>query len=195
MRVEVCNLTLLLILIMIVCMVCGSICINYINLNSIKKLDILFLTDFDTRSSQKELYTFISSFTSLFLFWIILIMSALSFLGSFMVTLVFAFRCWGLGLLSGYIYLIYGLKGIAFYILVLLPGIFVSSVAFIFMTANSIKFSLKVSKKFLPNPDESALWNEMILYLKKSGYILIILMIASIIDMAFMKMFSKLFVF
>lgn len=189
------KLIMILTLVLLISMIFGSVCVDYINLNTIKKLDILFLSDFDSRSNQKGLYTFISSFSSLFLFWIALIMSTLSFWGIIVVPLILIFRSWGLGLTSGYLYLIYGLKGVAFYILVLLPGIFISSVAFILMSANSMKFSLRVSKKFLPNSNEKPLWDAMVLYIKRSTYILGILMISSLIDMLFMKIFSNLFVF
>ncbi len=184
-----------LILITVIGMIFGAVCVNYVDLNTIKKLDILFLSDFDSRSNQSELYTFVSSFTSLFLFWLMLIMSALSALGVIIVPGILIFRSWGLGLTSGYLYLIYGLKGVAFYILVLLPGIFISSIAFIYMSIASAKFSIRVLKKFLPHASEGSLWGEMVLYIKKSGYILAAFMISSMIDMFFMKMFSNLFVF
>lgn len=184
-----------LILTMIISMIFGAVCVNYVDLSTVKKLDILFLSDFDSRSNQGELYTFVSSFTCLFLFWLMLITSALSALGVIIVPGILIFRSWGLGLTSGYLYLIYGLKGVAFYILVLLPGIFISSIAFICMSVTSAKFSIRVLKKFLPHASEGSLWNEMLLYIKKSGYILAIFMISSVIDMFFMKVFSNLFVF
>ena len=186
---------LLLTLIMLIGMIFGALSLNHINLDTIKKLDILFLSDFDNRSNQSVLYTFISSFSSLFLFWLTLIISTLSFLGAIIVIFILIFRGWGLGITSGYLYSIYGLKGVAFYILVLLPGTFISSLAFILMSSNSIKFSLRVSKKFLPHPGEELLYDGMVIYIKKSAYMLGIFMISSIVDVIFIKIFSNLFIF
>mgnify|MGYP001052151408 CR=1 FL=1 len=180
---------------MILSMVLGSIYANYINLNIIKRLDVLFLSDFDNRNTQNIIYTFVSSFSSHFLFWIAMIFLSTSFLGTIMVPLILIFRGVGLGLTAGYLYLIYSFKGVAFYILVLLPGIFISSACFIFMLINSEKFSLKVAKKFLPHSNQESLWEDMVVYIKKSGIILFVLSISSLIDMVFMQLFSNLFIF
>lgn len=176
-------------------MILGGILVNSVNLNTIKKLDILFSSDFDNRISQPLWYTFVSSLSSSFLFWITTIGVALSFLGPLLIPFILIFRSLGLGLTAGYLYLIYSLKGIAFYILVLLPGLFISSIGFIFMSVYSTKFSVKVFSKFLPNSQEQKLWPNLLEYLRESGSSLIILVFASLVDMALMSIFSKLFSF
>ena len=182
-------------LIMFLSMVVGSIYTKNINLNLVKKLDILFLSDFDKRTAQGAIFTFASSFSSNFLFWISMVLSAMSFFGSVFVFLILVFRSLGLGFTAGYLYLIYSFKGIAFYILVLLPGIFISSICYIYMAANSVQFAIKVAKIFLPKAEGKPLWNSMVTYMKKCIYLLFPLVASSIVDAFLMRIFSKLFVF
>lgn len=176
-------------------MLLGTAFINFISLSTIKKLDILFLSDFDSRVGQNSIYTFISSISSSFIFWILLILVSLSFAGPILVPLVLIFRSGGLGMTAGYLYLIYGVKGVAFYILVMLPGMFISSMGFILMSLKSVKFSLKVAKKFLPNPNGEEIWPNMILYIKWCLYTLVVLTGSSLIDMFCISIFCKLFTF
>lgn len=182
-------------IVLLLSMIFGSIYANYINLNIIKKLDILFLSDFDNRNNQGIIYTFISSFSSNFLFWLEMAFLSTSLFGIILTPLILIFRGVGLGLTAGYLYLIYSFKGVVFYILVLLPGIFISSVCFIFMLINSEKFSIKVTKQFISKSPQQPLRENMIIYIKKSSFILFALAISSICDMIFMKLFSCLFTF
>lgn len=182
-------------IVLLLSMIFGSIYANYINLNIIKKLDILFLSDFDNRNNQGIIYTFISSFSSNFLFWLEMAFLSTSLFGIILTPLILIFRGVGLGLTAGYLYLIYSFKGVVFYILVLLPGIFISSVCFIFMLINSEKFSIKVTKQFISKSPQQPLREDMIIYIKKSSFILFALAISSICDTIFMKLFSCLFTF
>ncbi len=182
-------------IVLLLSMIFGSIYANYINLNIIKKLDILFLSDFDNRNNQGIIYTFISSFSSNFLFWLEMAFLSTSLFGIILTPLILIFRGVGLGLTAGYLYLIYSFKGVVFYILVLLPGIFISSVCFIFMLINSEKFSIKVTKQFISKSPQQPLREDMLIYIKKSSFILFTLAISSLCDMIFMKLFSCLFTF
>ncbi len=179
----------------IIGMIAGSASIGCINMEVLHKLDFLFLNDFKERINQSSGDVFISSFSSLFIFVIIIEMTALSFWGMILIPLLVAFKGLGLGLTAGYLYLIYGLKGIAFYMLILLPGIFVSSIGIILFSVGAFKFSGKFANKVLPGANNERLWDDFKLHIHKSGYSLIILAIASLIDMSFMAMFSRFFEF
>ena len=92
--------------------------------------------------------------------------------------------------------MIYGLKGIAFYILILVPGIVLSSIAFVFFGATAFKNSLAIAKKIMPKSDGSiATWDIIKSNIKKLGYCTLILCVSSFVDMCFMMMFSSFFNF
>ncbi len=184
-----------LILCMISGMILGSISVGTISMEIIHKLDFLFLNDFKERINSSGLDIFISSFSSLAVFAVVTEMCALSFWGSAVIPLINFFRGLGFGITSGYLYLIYGLKGIAFYILILLPGIFISSIGFILFSVEGIKFSIKFARKILPKGSSDELWEEFKKNIRNSGYSMIILLVSSIIDTGFMAMFSRFFEF
>ena len=176
-------------------MIAGSVSIGYINMEALHKLDFLFLNDFKERISQSGVDIFISSFSSLFIFVLIIEGTALSFWGTVLIPFLVAFKGLGLGLTAGYLYLIYGLKGIAFYILILLPGIFISSIGIVLFSVGALKFSGKFAKKVLPGADNERLWDCFKLHIRNSGRNLIILVLAALADMSFMAMFSSFFEF
>ncbi len=184
-----------LILCMISGMIIGSVSMGTVSMELMHKLDFLFLNDFKERVRSSGLDIFISSFSSVVIFAVVIEMCALSFWGSLVIPFVNFFRGLGLGIASGYLYLIYGLKGIAFYILILLPGIFISSIGLILFSSESIKFSVKFAKKILPKGNSESLWEELKKHMHSSGYAILILLISSVIDMGFMAMFSRFFEF
>ena len=180
---------------LIVGMVCGAISVSSFNMESIYKLDFLFLTDFKERMGQSYIEIFISSFCILSLFAFFLELSALSCWGMIFIPIIIAFKGLGLGLSGGYLYLIYGLKGIAFYILILLPGIFISSVGLTLLSIRCTKFSIKLLRILFAKESQENLWNDLKSHLKNSGYCFVLLAAASILDVCFMAMFSRFFNF
>ncbi len=176
-------------------MIFGALGIKFIKLDTIKKLDFLFATDFSERNSQPKVYTFIASFSSSYIFTLLILIMSLSFFGSITIPIIIFFRGVGLGITSGYLYLIYGLKGIAYHILILLPGIFISSIAILLISSHAIKFSIKFASKITPKPTEDRLWSKLTEYFKKCSYLSIILIFSSVIDMIEMILFSKFFNF
>ena len=134
-------------------MVLGTISISAVNMDFIYKVDFLFLNDFKERIASSNLEIFTSSLLSLSFFSLLIEFVTLSFFGALLIPVLIAFKGLGIGMTAGYLYLIYGLKGIAFYILILLPGIFVSSIGLIIFAAESFKFSCKFAKNIFPKSD------------------------------------------
>lgn len=176
-------------------MVLGTISISAVNMDFIYKVDFLFLNDFKERIASSNLEIFTSSLLSLSFFSLLIEFVTLSFFGALLIPVLIAFKGLGIGMTAGYLYLIYGLKGIAFYILILLPGIFVSSIGLIIFAAESFKFSCKFAKKIFPKSDGISLWNEFKNYIHKIGCAFVILLFSSLLDVGFMAMFSRFFEF
>ncbi len=179
----------------IVGMICGTLLVPSLNMESLYKLDFLFLSDFKERIGQSFMQIFISSICAQSLFALIIELSAFSCWGIAVIPLSLITKGIGLGITAGYLYLIYGLKGIAFYILMLVPGIFISSIGLVFYSFGSIKFSLKLLKSVISKANSENIRPEMISHLKKSGYCLVLLGISALADVGFTAMFSKFFHF
>ena len=176
-------------------MVLGTISISAVNMDFIYKVDFLFLNDFKERIASSNLEIFTSSLLSLSFFSLLIEFVTLSFFCLLLIPVLIAFKGLGIGMTAGYLYLIYGLKGIAFYILILLPGIFVSSIGLIIFAAESFKFSCKFAKKIFPKSDGISIWNEFKNYIHKIGCAFVILLFSSLLDVGFMAMFSRFFEF
>ena len=176
-------------------MVFGSLSVNSLSMEVVHKLDFLFSSDFQERINQSSLDVFVSSLSTSAFFILGMEIVALSFWGAALVPSVLFFKGLGLGLTAGYLYSIYGLKGVAFYILILLPGIFISSVGLVLFSVDAVKFSCKFAGKILPKAALNRLWDDFIPHIKKAGYCLVGLSFAALIDTAFMAMFSRFFEF
>lgn len=189
------KLIFLLILILLVGMITGTICAKFANDNLIDNLDFLFASNIKTRSEQSMIDTFVASFTSSFVFTAILILMGLSVWGIIFIPIIPFLRGFGLGLIAGFLCSNYGFKGILFHILVLLPGVFISSIGIILEARESIKLSARIIASLSPHGNISNQWQNLKIFFIRSGYIFIILAVSSIIDMIFTALFSGLFKF
>ena len=128
-------------IILIIGMVLGSIYARNIGENTLEKMDFLFACDFKARTSEPFSTSFFASFASAFIFILACFLCGLSMWGVFFVPIVLFFRGFGLGLASGYIYLVYSLKGMLFNLFVILPGAYICCISIIFASMESTKFS------------------------------------------------------
>lgn len=176
-------------------MILGTLSVSSLNMDYISKIDLLFINDFKERMAESNIQIFTSSFSVLSIFAVALELSALSCWGMALIPAIVAFKGLSLGLTAGYLYLVYGLKGIAFYLLILLPGIFISCVGITLFAAGCMKFSFNLSKLLLAKYQQESILDSLKNHLRKSGYCLIVLAMSSIIDVCFMIMFSRFFSF
>lgn len=176
-------------------MIIGSISVHEINLEILHKIDFLFLNNFKEIIVKPGLDVFVSSIVKLFLIILLLEFSALSFWGSALIPAIIFFRGFSIGLTTGYLYLIYGLKGIAFYILIMLPGMFISLLCAILFAAEAFKFSVKFAKTLLPHANNQGLFGCFLTHLKKSKCSFILIPVSALVDACFMAMFSRFFEF
>ncbi len=148
----------------------------------IEGLDSLFLNNFYIRLEQPFYYTFIISLTSSFIFIFILIMLGVCAFGSVFIPIIPFIRGFSMGLVSGYIYSTYGLKGILFYLIVVLPGALISAIAIILEAKESFDFSRLLFLKITSKSSSEKIESNFKIYLLRTGYIFVILAISSITD-------------
>ena len=187
---------IILTLCIVVGMTLGAIAVGNVNMEFLHKLDFLFLNDFKSRTESSWTEIFITSFASAFIFALILEFTALSFWGVAIIPLIILIKSFGIGISAGYLYFIYGLKGIAFYTLILLPGIFISLIGFIFISCSAIDISYKFLKNIFPKTDcKISFRKEFKSHLHRFCYAISILLISSFVDSGFMAAFSRFFEF
>ncbi|BED92848.1 MAG: stage II sporulation protein M [Candidatus Paraimprobicoccus trichonymphae] len=173
----------------------GTLFLDIVSLDTIKKLDFLFLNDFKERNSQSNFSIFISSFSNYSVFIFLIIAMSLSFFGIILIPALIFFKGASIGITIGYLYLIYGLKGIGYHALILLPGLFLSCMSYILISIYAINFSVIFSSVLFPKNNNLNLYEKLKKYLKKSGLISLILVISSLVDVITIILFYKFFIF
>lgn len=184
-----------LILFLFAGMVLGTFSVGLAQENTIENLDFLFASNFKIRSEQSLFEIFSISLTSSFIFVICMVLFGLSIWGIVIIPVVPFFRGFGLGLTAGFLYVNYGVKGFLYHLIVLLPGVLISSLAIVLQAKESSIFSARLATKILPKENIDRLWERLKLYFLRTGYVFIILVVASFVDMVFTMMFSRYFSF
>lgn len=161
------------------------------------KLDILFSTNIAVKQEQTLAQTFINSFCTSFLFLVLLFCFSLSPLGLVLIPPVMFFRGFGYGISSGFLCITYGIKGFIYYILVMLLGAFVSSLALVYASQYCFDFSKEMLLSiFCGKPSEAHNLRRKIGELSLScGYMIIIIIFASLLDTVLYYLIGGLFVF
>lgn len=161
----------------------------------LKRLDFIFLTNFDVRCSRVVLSAFVSSFASSFLFLLVIFLLGLSVWGGTVVAAIPFFKGYGYGLSVGWLYCNYGFYGVLYNILVILPGAFLCS-ALIAAAANSaFEISLKLMSSCSRSVSADSVHISVKRYLLSMLWFLVLAAVAAAVDMIFSLCFSWIFSF
>lgn len=158
----------------------------------VSRMDFLFTTNLSSRLSMGMFSSFTAHFASNFLFFTAAVLCGLSVWGAGALPLVTAFKGFGTGLSGAYLISAYGLKGIGFYIFVVLPGTFVFSLALIFLCSESTLMSLQIAKSvFTKNHSTASIHIKT--YLLRCLWFLFLSVAGALCDMFFWSFVSKMF--
>ena len=158
----------------------GSLCSGNLSRETLGNLDFLFATNMPARLSGGAWGAFCAGFASDFLFLLAAFLMGLSLWGAAALPFIAFFKGFGVGVSAGYLIMTYGLKGLVFYISVLLPSIAISCVALVY----ELGVSLSVFRSILQNVlgrTSGGLKATLGRYLKSSLRYLIITFTASVI--------------
>lgn len=172
----------------------GSLSIGAMKTTVINKIGVLFLDNFKNRSSEPLFFIFISSLSSVFIFVLLAFFMGLSVWGFIMLPFVPLVRGICIGFTQSYLYSQYGLYGIAFQLVVLFPGIFVSSIAILLITKEAMALSHSLSNVFIFNETNYKKRSEFKTYLFRGSCVFALTTLSAIIDtvlnFAFLRFFS-----
>lgn len=102
----------------------------------------MFDSFYSVRENQSIGASVINSLKVSCAFWLINLLFGLCLIGIPFVTIIPVIRGLGIGLVTGYIYSIYGIKGIGYCFLIIFPGALISFIALIYAVSDSFKMSL-----------------------------------------------------
>lgn len=173
-------------------LVFGSICAGNAEQSLIEKLDFLFTSDFNTRCTQTLLYTFISALTANFIFFATVFLLGISVWGCVGVPVAIAFKGFGIGITAGYLYKCCGFMGVGFFLLVMLVGCVISTLALTHQGKVCIAFSVGLFAKIRNSNSTDISFYK---YIVDNSFMLIALAISSMADAILNSLFANIFAF
>ena len=147
-----------------------------------KKISDLITCNFEVRSSGSLFNIFSESIFSSFIFILVIFSIGVSAFGLTLVPLIVFFKGYCTGIFQGYLWSSFGLKGLIFFILVILPGLFVSILAILLMAKEAIKMSNIFSNMLLNIKTWQSDEKYVKSYLTKTGCIVILVLMSAFID-------------
>ena len=157
-------------------------------------MDFLFTTNLQSRLSVGVVSSFAAHFASNFIFFVLAVLCGLSTWGTGALPFVVAFKGFGTGLSAAFLISTYGLKGLGFYLVVVLPGTFIFSLALMFLCSESAKVSARIARYLFKGKDSSVPLSAFVKsYLLRCAYFLLLSAAGALCDMFFWSFVSKLF--
>ncbi len=163
----------------------------------LSRIDSLFSGSIISGNTATPAQTFVNSFSVSFAFAAALYCLALSPLGIVLIPGVVFFRGFEYGMSSGFLCVTYGLKGLIYYITVMLLGAFISSLALVYVSQYSIDFSFSMLFSVFgkPTTDGRSLKAKIGELTLNCAYMIILIVFASLLDTALYYLIGGLFSF
>lgn len=175
--------------------VLGSLSLKSASSDTLNALDFLFVTNLENRLSLTAFEVFYASFASDFVFVFAVFLLNFACWGVFVLPLICAFKGFGVGISSAYMFTKFGVTGIGFYILVILPGTVMFLLCFITALKEAFIGSFNLLKAYFPSSRDGLLHRYVKTYLYRNFVILLFVVLAAIIDMIFWVIFANMFNF
>lgn len=143
---------------------------------------------------QSLITTFINSFLSSLIFLIIPYLFGYSSIGQIGTFFISFFYGLGLGCALGYLYMNYGVKGILYSAVIVIPHSVITLFALLIGCRESIKLSNLIFLSFFSGNDRAVNLTTIKLYNVKFFILCLMIVIASVINVLTVMLFSKLFI-
>lgn len=145
------------------------------------------------RQNNKIFKVFLISILDILPFALIVFLCGTSFIGIALTPLVICFFGFKYGIFSGFLYMNYMLKGIAFNSLLLIPTMLFCAIALFVLGRNAFNFSLLLARISMPGGQVVNLYNFFQNYCKKFLLIFVLFIFAAMIDAVMSVSFIKFF--
>lgn len=186
---------LLYFIIFIAGIVFGSFSVSNATKSFLDSLDFLFVTNLSSRLELSAFSVFCSSLASNFIFVFSAFLMAFSVWGIATLPLLSAFKGYGVGVSSAYLFLQHSVTGIGFYILVILPGTVLFLFAFIIVLKESTTASFSLFKFYVTSKSDFISQQRTKAYLFRYSFVLIFAALSSLVDMLLWIIFANMFNF
>jgi len=178
-------------------MVIGASCVGITQDDIIKRIINTIVQHIVVNQDTVIIGVFADSFTLSFVFAASMILMSMSPFGIITIPAIMFARGVYCGVVSGYLCVTYGLKGLAYYICVMLIGTFVSSLALVYISQYCMDFSASVFREifYKNNYDIEPLRNKLGIMILNTSYMLILIGFSSLADTVLSFLIGGLFSF
>ena len=176
------KLTILSLALFLLGLILGSFAISLNTDNSCYGLIDYIKSIYIFRCNSTYFLIVLSSFLSSFVYLLLLYLCGASVFGLFFCFFIPLFRGFSIGLIAGCLYRFYALSGIGFFALILLFGLFLSTVVIIISCCDAFKFSLNFFSLLSPITKETLIFSKIKAFTIKFAIYCGILLISSLID-------------
>ncbi|WMJ23127.1 stage II sporulation protein M [Paludicola sp. MB14-C6] len=184
---------LAIILLFIVGMIYGTLLIKSQSGSLLKQLNIITKEYVGSHRTQSIISLMINSFLSSALFLVIPYLLGYSAIGQAGTLFVPLFKGLGLGATLGNLYLTYGLKGIGYSALIIVPQTAIALFAIIIGCRESIKLSNMFFISILPDREKMVTSSTVKMYNIKFLILLSFIVLSALVDATFVALFSGIF--
>lgn len=155
----------------------------------------MFDSFYSVRENQSIGASVINSLKVSCAFWLINLLFGLCLIGIPFVTVIPVIRGLGIGLVTGYIYSIYGIKGIGYCFLIIFPGALISFIALIYAVSDSFKMSLYTLSSCVNSVAPKGGAEKIKIFAVRQMFYLILFAVSAFIDGIANKLFAGVFNF
>lgn len=155
----------------------------------------MFDSFYSVRENQSIGASVINSLKVSCAFWLINVLFGLCIIGIPFVTVIPVIRGLGIGLVTGYIYSIYGIKGIGYCFLIIFPGALISFIALIYAVSDSFKMSLYTLSSCVNSEAPKGGAEKIKIFAVRQIFYLMLFAVSAFIDGIVNKLFAGVFNF
>lgn len=155
----------------------------------------MFDSFYSVRENQSIGASVINSLKVSCAFWLINILFGLCIIGIPFVTAIPVIRGLGIGLVTGYIYSIYGIKGVGYCFLIIFPGALISFIALIYAVSDSFKMSLYTLSSCVNSGAPKGGAEKIKIFAVRQIFYLMLFAVSAFIDGIVNKLFAGVFNF
>lgn len=155
----------------------------------------IFNSFYSVRENQSIGASVINSLKVSCSFWLVNLLFGLCLIGIPFVTVIPMVRGLGIGLVTGYIYSIYGIKGIGYCFLIIFPGALISFIALIYSVSDSFKMSLYTLSACINSATQKDGAEKIKIFAVRQIFYLMLFAVAAFTDGIANKLFAGMFNF
>lgn len=155
----------------------------------------MFDSFYSVRENQSIGASVINSLKVSCAFWLINVLFGLCIIGIPFVTAIPVIRGLGIGLVTGYIYSIHGIKGIGYCFLIIFPGALISFIALIYAVSDSFKMSLYTLSSCVNSGAPKGGAEKIKIFAVRQIFYLMLFAVSAFIDGIVNKLFAGVFNF